>query len=242
MINSINNSTTFTYANLQAAGTAQSSGLSTSQSKYIDIPNSIEKSEKINSTKRVGSDNSSTVQSESNSGVTKDSQREFDSVIRQLKTRDLEVKIHEQAHQSVGGQYVTGGASYVYQVGPDGRRYAVGGEVSIDTSPISGDPEATLIKAQQVQAAALAPAEPSAQDQKVAQVAQSMAAQARSEISLTKESNTDESSSSQADSESNQNSNETKVDRPADQIPVQQKGLPSLNTDRNQFELRMQIA
>lgn len=109
-------------------------------------------------------------------------ERQVQQVIAQLKSRDAEVRVHEQAHLSAAGQYATGGASYVYQVGPDGRRYAIGGEVGIDTAPVAGDPEATLQKAWVVQRAALAPAQPSAQDMKVAALAAQMANQARLEL------------------------------------------------------------
>ena len=101
--------------------------------------------------------------------------------IRELQLRDREVKAHEAAHAAAGGAYA-GSPSYTFKRGPDGKTYATGGEVSIDVSPVAGDPEATLQKAQQIQAAALAPAEPSAQDMKVAQRAQAMAADARMQI------------------------------------------------------------
>ena len=65
-----------------------------------------------------------------------------------LKRRDAEVKRHEQAHLAAAGGHAQGGASYHYVTGPDGKRYAVGGEVSIDVSEVSGDPEATIRKAQ----------------------------------------------------------------------------------------------
>ncbi len=102
--------------------------------------------------------------------------------IRELQMRDREVRAHEAAHAAAGGSYA-GSPSYTYERGPDGRTYAVGGSVSIDMSPIQGDPQATLQKAQQIRAAALAPAQPSAQDMKVAQKAQAMAAEARNDIS-----------------------------------------------------------
>lgn len=102
--------------------------------------------------------------------------------LRELKKRDREVRAHEQAHAAAGGQHVRGGPSYSYQRGPDGRQYAIGGEVQIDTSPIAGDPEATLRKMQQVQRAAMAPSEPSTQDRRVASQAAAAAAKARSEI------------------------------------------------------------
>jgi len=102
--------------------------------------------------------------------------------ILKLQARDKEVRAHEAAHAATGGAYA-GSPSYSFERGPDGKTYAVGGEVSIDISAIPGDPEATLQKAQQVRAAALAPAEPSSQDLKVAQRAQALAAKARMDIS-----------------------------------------------------------
>lgn len=104
--------------------------------------------------------------------------------LTELKQRDAEVRAHEQAHASVGGQYA-GSPQYEYERGPDGRRYAVGGEVSIDISEAS-TPEETIRKAQQVKAAALAPAEPSAQDLRVATEATQIAIEARSEIASEK--------------------------------------------------------
>lgn len=101
--------------------------------------------------------------------------------VRELQARDREVKAHERAHQAAGGRYA-GAASYTYEKGPDGNRYAVGGEVPIDVSPVSGDPEATAQKMRVVIRAALAPAEPSAQDQRVAQKAQSTLLEAQAEI------------------------------------------------------------
>ncbi|WP_293746239.1 putative metalloprotease CJM1_0395 family protein [uncultured Paraglaciecola sp.] len=100
--------------------------------------------------------------------------------ITELKQRDAEVRAHEQAHASLGGQYASS-PQYEYERGPDGRRYAVGGEVSIDISEAS-TPEETIRKAQQVKAAALAPAEPSAQDLRVATEATQITLEARSEI------------------------------------------------------------
>ena len=100
--------------------------------------------------------------------------------VEELKARDREVRAHEQAHAAVGGQYA-GAPQYEFESGPDGRQYAVGGEVSIDISKES-TPEETLRKMQQVKAAALAPAEPSPQDLRVASEATQRAAEARSEI------------------------------------------------------------
>jgi hypothetical protein len=102
--------------------------------------------------------------------------------LQQLKNIDREVRAHELAHLAVGGRYVTSGASFKYQRGSDGRNYAVSGEVSIDTSEIPGDPQATLAKALVVLRAALAPANPSAQDRRVAAQATSTIQQARADV------------------------------------------------------------
>lgn len=100
--------------------------------------------------------------------------------LEELQQRDLEVRSHEKAHASTGGQY-SGTPSYEYQTGPDGRRYAVGGEVSIDISAES-TPEETIRKMQQVKAAALSPTEPSPQDLRVATEAIQRTVEARNEI------------------------------------------------------------
>ena len=100
--------------------------------------------------------------------------------VAELKKRDTEVKAHEQAHMSAGGGLVQSGASYQYQNGPDGRQYAVGGEVKIDLST-EKTPEATIRKMQQVRRAALAPAQPSGTDRAVAAQAAQIEARARME-------------------------------------------------------------
>jgi len=106
--------------------------------------------------------------------------------ISQLTTLDREVRSHEQSHIAVGGNLVRGGASFQYQTGPDGKRYAVGGEVNIDTSPVRDDPQATMAKAEHIKRTALAPAKPSPQDYHVASQATSMAAQASVELARKK--------------------------------------------------------
>lgn len=110
--------------------------------------------------------------------------------IKELKARDRVVKAHEQAHIAAGQGVVKGGASYTYQRGPDGVLYAIGGEVQIDTSEVSGDPQATLEKAQKIRAAALAPAQPSSQDRLVAAKAAQMAIEAQAEINKERQNNT----------------------------------------------------
>lgn len=100
-------------------------------------------------------------------------------VVAKLKARDQEVRRHEAAHAAAGGSFA-GAPTFTYQQGPDGQRYAIGGEVSIDISP-GRTPEETARKADQIRAAALAPADPSGQDQAVAAAAVQMKAQALAE-------------------------------------------------------------
>jgi hypothetical protein len=101
-------------------------------------------------------------------------------VVTRLKQRDIEVRNHEAAHMAAAGSF-GGGASYSYVTGPDGNRYAVGGEVPVRM--VGGrTPEEAIRNAAQVRAAALAPAEPSSQDRAVAAEASAMEADARAEL------------------------------------------------------------
>ena len=102
--------------------------------------------------------------------------------IKALEARDREVRQHEQAHLAAAGNLARGGIRYDEVRGPDGRRYAIAGEVQIDVSPVPGDPRATIEKAQRVQRAALAPSEPSGKDRQIARQAQSMELDARVEL------------------------------------------------------------
>ncbi len=101
--------------------------------------------------------------------------------VNNLQQIDRKVHAHEQAHLAVGTDLVRGGASYTYDTGPDKKRYAVGGEVSIDAS-LGRTPEETVHKAQHIRAAALAPADPSPQDNSVAAQASRMESKALQEI------------------------------------------------------------
>lgn len=89
--------------------------------------------------------------------------------LAELARVDREVRAHEAAHLRVGAGIVTSGANFSYVYGPDGKSYAVAGEVGIDTSP-EEEPEANIDKGQRIQIVALAPAEPSPQDYRIAAV------------------------------------------------------------------------
>ncbi len=134
--------------------------------------------------------------------------------IRQLSSRDREVKAHEQAHSSVGGQF-TGAPSFVYEKGPNGVLYAVAGEVSISTSEVPGDPEASIAKLETVVRAALAPSDPSSQDLRVAASAVASAENLRALINK-------DASASEADS-TDKNTTTNAEDETEQPLPPQQR-------------------
>lgn len=108
------------------------------------------------------------------------------SRIRQLKLIDAEVRQHERAHVAAAGILIRRGAQFAFVTGPDGQRYAVGGEVQIDTSGVPDDPEATIRQAQNIRRAALAPRQPSQQDRSVAARASRMEFEARADLAREK--------------------------------------------------------
>lgn len=100
-----------------------------------------------------------------------------------LRKIDQRVRQHEQMHVAVGGDLILSGPNFAYETGPDGKRYAVSGEVTIDTSP-ARTPEETVPKARHIRATALAPPDPSPQDRGAAATASRMEAEANLEIAL----------------------------------------------------------
>lgn len=92
--------------------------------------------------------------------------------VTELRQRDAHVRQHEAAHQAAGGE-LTGAATFSYQVGPDGRSYAVGGEVPLQ-SRAGRTPDETIAIARRVRTAALAPSDPSAADLAAAAAATQM--------------------------------------------------------------------
>jgi len=96
--------------------------------------------------------------------------------VAELQQRDQQVRQEENAHAAVAGD-LAGPINYVYQLGPDGRQYAVGGSVGIQTSVTSGDPAEAKRQAGRVAAAANAATNPSAQDYAVARQAYALGSQ-----------------------------------------------------------------
>ncbi|TPV92370.1 MAG: hypothetical protein B7733_26100 [Myxococcales bacterium FL481] len=152
--------------------------------------------------------------------------------VAELRERDREVRAHENAHAAAGGGYASA-PSYTYVTGPDGKRYAVGGEVQIDAAPVEGNPEATIEKMRVVIRAAMAPAEPSGQDQRVAASATQTMLDAQRELVARK---TEEAN---ADSRSRHEANEraaqaVDVSRPVDAGPVgTMDSPPAIGPDAN---------
>jgi len=106
-------------------------------------------------------------------GLTPEEQRE----VEKLRAIDRKVKAHEMAHLAAAGPYARG-VYFSYVRGPDGVLYAVAGEVKLDVSKVPNDPDATIKKAEIIERAALAPADPSPQDYAVAAKARAMKMQA----------------------------------------------------------------
>lgn len=100
--------------------------------------------------------------------------------IQELTRSDKRVRAHEQAHMAAGGQYA-GAATFTYEKGPDGRSYAVAGEVPIRAAK-GRTPEETLQILEQVKKAALAPPDPSPQDLSAASAAEGQKQQVQREL------------------------------------------------------------
>jgi hypothetical protein len=101
--------------------------------------------------------------------------------VAKLAARDRDVRAHEAAHLAAAGS-LANGVEFDYQMGPDGKLYAVGGKVKISV-PGGLTPEQALADARQLRAAANAPTDPSGQDMSVSAQASSMEARALEELS-----------------------------------------------------------
>ena len=169
-------------------------------------------------------------------------------VISELQNRDKEVRAHEAAHASVGGS-TTGSPSYSFETGPDGKRYVVDGEVSVDLSIVAGNPQATISKMQKVYAAALAPVQPSAQDVRVANAATKKIIEAQSELAglnADSRAGSTESKSTLSGVESEQNgaiqsSESDEFDRAMERtLKAQETVVPTRSNDIDQRALRIE--
>ena len=98
-------------------------------------------------------------------------------MIQDLEARDKEVRAHEAAHAALLGRYAIGGPTYTFQIGPDGRAYAVGGSITADIGR-EATPDATVAKARIIERAAMGGGEASGADRAVAAAANRMGLQA----------------------------------------------------------------
>ncbi|MDN5089266.1 putative metalloprotease CJM1_0395 family protein [Aliarcobacter butzleri] len=95
-------------------------------------------------------------------------ENDYQRVLNKFKNKDNEVKTHEQTHAS--GTTTTSAINYNYQVGPDGKLYAIGGSVRFDTS-IPKDPQSAKVKMDQLQSASSSVSSLSGADASIAQTA-----------------------------------------------------------------------
>lgn len=159
------------------------------------------------------------------------------AAVSKLKAVDREVRAHERAHLAAAGGLARGGASFRTVKGPDGHLYAVAGEVQIDTSPVPGDPDATIRKAETIRRAALAPARPSGQDLAVAAAAGAMEAEARAE----KARNKDDSGTNKTESSSQISpDNIRKVSEASETEPGNNQGAGGNDSEQNDLIAKLQ--
>jgi hypothetical protein len=133
--------------------------------------------------RKVNTENNNSKKYESDIAVNSEEQKK----IEELKRIDAKVRAHELAHQAAAGELFRG-KSFKYIIGPDGKQYAIGGEVSIDITPDPENPEKTIQKMQKARRAALAPADPSTTDLKVAAETLKIEAEARRKLNEEKNS------------------------------------------------------
>ena len=100
--------------------------------------------------------------------------------LRDLERRDLQVRTRDMAFIAAAGG-AAGSYSLQYETGPDGRRYAVGADIKLDTSE-GATPEQTLAKARALRAATMGARADSSNDASAAAKAVRMEAEARAEI------------------------------------------------------------
>ncbi|MCP4134283.1 MAG: hypothetical protein GY754_25135 [bacterium] len=95
------------------------------------------------------------------------------SQVDRLRKRDKDVRVHEGSHTTSSGVRAIGGPRYTYAMGPDGKPYAIGGEVTIVVGASSTANDA-ISKARDLRNAALSTGSPSPQDMAAASAANDM--------------------------------------------------------------------
>jgi hypothetical protein len=151
--------------------------LNISSNTYGDFSQRVGSHESLNSDKKTDKDKKESSKDDKTSNKLTIEQK---LMVGKLEARDTHVRAHEAAHQSAGAS--TGAAHFSYQKGPDGKMYAIGGDVSISYQT-GATPQETISNAQTVINAALAPTDPSPQDYAVASSAKVMMMKAEQELS-----------------------------------------------------------
>lgn len=95
-------------------------------------------------------------------------ERDYQRVLNRFEKSDQEIRTHEQTHSASSS--VTSTPQYNYQQGPDGKLYAVGGHVKIDTS-IPDDEKAAQAKLNEISDAASSPNSLSSADANISRTA-----------------------------------------------------------------------
>ncbi|MDD0855235.1 putative metalloprotease CJM1_0395 family protein [Campylobacter magnus] len=151
-----------------------------SNNKANDVENNVDNS--VSSGDKTANAENNTQNNDKNAGQKNIGELSLEEqrIVTELQAADTNVRAHEAAHMAAGGG-LTSPASYTYERGPDNKMYAVAGEVGISTGE-GNTPQESLNKAQTIRRAALAPADPSPQDLKVAAQAASMEMSARAQI------------------------------------------------------------
>jgi hypothetical protein len=104
-------------------------------------------------------------------GVRRDvnQQRNQDTIVlRELSPRGVESLQLEQVRLAAARLYARGSPQYEYRLGSDGKLYVVGGGVTLDVSPVPGNPQGTTANMEGFRRADLALGQPSVQDYSVA--------------------------------------------------------------------------
>lgn len=151
----------------------QPSAVQNEQASVEEEPSNRAQSEEDTEDKDEAQDAEDRSRDESDTQITPEEQQ----VVDELRNTDQKVRTHEQAHAAAGGHNVR----YEYEMGPDGRQYAVAGTTDIEVSAAANDPESKMAQASKLRDAALAPADPSGQDLAVAAKASRLEMDARRE-------------------------------------------------------------
>lgn len=97
--------------------------------------------------------------------LSKVDENDYQRVLQKFKSTDERIRSHEQDHAASG--LTRGAIQYNYQMGPDGKMYAVGGSVRLDTS-VPNDPKEAQFKLDKIKDAASGATQMSGADAQIA--------------------------------------------------------------------------